>query len=162
MINEKQNKELSVIFYYSEFASWKKSLPFDLKIPDNQLTYIIFDALLKSKTNRVSLYNAIVNSIQFTDLADNFWYRNKRNSVIQWLINGAMIYTHYVDIFIREFSEVSCVFTDTVREQHHIKVNICGRKKLNHDEKSFGRIPSTDGIPEAIYRNSASNHSVNG
>lgn len=159
-MDESQNKELSAIFHYCEFASWKKSLPFDLKISDNQLTYIIFDALLKSKTSKVSLFNALIDSIQFTDLADNFWYRNKRNSVLQWLMNGVMIFTHYVDIFIKEFSEISCVFTDTVREQHLIKVSICGRKRLSHVEKSIGRIPSTDGIPEATCRISASNQST--
>lgn len=147
-------KELTAIFYYNDFDLWRKECPFDLNIPDNQLAYIIFDGVLKNIVNKEALSSAILNSIQFTDVADNIWYRTKRQSIIDWLIKGTGLYRNHVENLTVGFSEINHIFTNAVKENHYILVNVCG-KRIKHDEKIIGRIPSSDGLLETAFKLSA-------
>lgn len=146
------SKEIMAIFYYEDFGLWRKEFPFDLKIADNQLAFIIFDAMLKSKINKKSIHIALDNAISYTDLADSVWYKTKKTFILEWLVRGTKIFIPYIENFIKQFDEVIYVYTETAKEFNFIRVNICGTSGLKYGKENIGRIPSDDGIPESICR----------
>ena len=145
-------KELTMIFHCNKFLNWKKRFPLVDDVPDNELVYIIFDGLLKSQNKDTSLNNALLNAIQFTTLADSKWYALKKETVISWLIEGTKNYENEVLTRLGEFSEIKNIFTSIDVKKNYIVVNICGDRKIDEGHVLNSRIPSTDGIPELIYR----------
>ena len=156
------SKEVMIIFPYSDFQRWKDKHPmFTTNVPDNQLAYLIFESILKSKINNVNLQKAIDESVKYTSLYQDFWYRNKKQFVTEWIMDAIDIFLPPIESFIKQFSYITYIYTDTVKECDYIKLNICGRIKNYYDEKNIDRIPSADGIAETTCKLLANENSVN-